>query len=210
MCVCWCFWVIWVETGWKWIQYPIKIMWSYVQFDGFNLFALVLSLIEINSTYTNRIELLTLQLSSNKQECSQVYQTFLQGRVFLIILRESINSQKLTSCSSMSILNCVLIKGKYAIPPLFNYSGVSPMHMFVETFSQNSIFHDLHGSKLAFSYLKLGNPSTTSMLGTSFMTDLNYFKASHTSCISMVILKNLHLNFHNCLQHFWYMLQRVF
>ena len=82
----------------------------------------------------------------------------------MLIKQESIASQKLGSQDFWQIANIVLIKGKSAIPPLFNgpevFSSVSDKaKLFGKNFSKNSNFDDL-GIYL-FTCFSLQNESET-------------------------------------------------
>ena len=92
-------------------------------------------------------------------------------------------------------MNCVLNKGKSAIPPLFIMMEVlsSASHkvkLFAKIFSKNSYLED---SLLAFTSrnnLKLHNISVTSKIVKKVIANLELSRASDPNCTSVVVLRN--------------------
>ena len=112
--------------------------------------------------------------------------------------KESVTSQKLGSRDIWQIANCVLNKGKSAIPPLFNgpevlSSASDKAKLFAENFSKNSNLDDSGISLPVFpsrTNLKLHNISITPKMVKKVSRNLDSSKASCPDCIPVVVLKN--------------------
>ena len=112
--------------------------------------------------------------------------------------KESITSQKLGFRDFWRIANSVLIKGKSAIPPLFNgpevlSSASEKANLFAENFSLNSNLDDSGVSLPVFpsrTNLKLHNISITPKMVRKVLMNLDLSKASGPDCIPVVVLKN--------------------
>ena len=112
--------------------------------------------------------------------------------------KESITSQKRGCQDFRQIVSSVLIKGKSAIPPLFNGSEVlsstsDKAKLFAENFSKNSNLDDSGISLPVFSSrtnLKLHNISVTPKMVKKVIMNLDLSKASGPDCIPVVALKN--------------------
>ena len=105
----------------------------------------------------------------------------------MLIKQESITFQKLGSCDFWQIANSVLIKGKSAIPPLFNSLSSA------EKFSMNSNPDNSGISLPVFpsrTNLKLHNISVTPKMVRKVVTNLDLSKASGPDCIPVLVLKN--------------------
>ena len=116
----------------------------------------------------------------------------------MLIKQEYIASQKLGSQDFWQIAISILIKGKSAIPPLFNspevFSSVSDKaKLFAKFFSKNSNFDDLGISLPVFpsrTNLKLHNISVTHKMVKKVITNLDSSKALIPDCTPVVVLKN--------------------
>ena len=99
------------------------------------------------------------------------------------------------------IANSVLIKGKSAIPPLFNgpevlFSASGKAKLFAENFSKNSNLDDPGISLPDFPFkrnLKLHNISVSPKMVKKVIMNLDLSKASGPDCILVVVLKNCQL-----------------
>ena len=133
----------------------------------------------------------------------------------MLIIKESINSQKLGSRDFWQIADSVLNKGKSAIPPLFNGLEVlshvvcccvipwpggacDKAKLFAENFSWNSNL-DASGVSLPVfpsrTNLKLHNISVTPKMVRKVVMNLDLSKASGPDCIPVVVLKTVNRNF---------------
>ena len=112
--------------------------------------------------------------------------------------KESITSQKLGTRDFWRVTNCVLNKGKSAIPPLFNEpevlsSASDKAKLFAENFSLNSNLDYWGVSLPAFpsgTNLKLHHISVTPKMVRKVVMNLDLSKASCPDCIPVVVLKN--------------------
>ena len=112
--------------------------------------------------------------------------------------KESVTFQKLGSRDIWQIANCVLNKGKSAIPPLFNglevlSSACDKAKLFAENFSKNSSLNDSGISLPHFSSrtnLKLHNISVSPKMVKKFKMNLDLSKASGPGFIPVVVFMN--------------------
>ena len=112
--------------------------------------------------------------------------------------KESITFQKLGFRDFWRIGNCVLNKGKFAIPPLFSGTEVlasasDRAKLLAKNFSKNSNLDDSAISLRVFPStinLKLHNISLAPAMVIKVITNLDSSKASDADCIPMVVLKN--------------------
>ena len=116
----------------------------------------------------------------------------------MLIIKESLTSQKLGSQDFWKIPNSVLNKGKSAFSLLFNSPEVLPSasnkaKLIAKNFSKNSNLDGLGISLAVFPYrtnLKLDNISVTPKMVKQIIMNLDSPKASGPDCITVVILKN--------------------
>ena len=112
--------------------------------------------------------------------------------------KESITSQKFSSCDFWQIANSVLNKGKSAIPLIFNSPEVlssesDKTKLFAENSSKDSNLDDSGISFPVFpsrTNLKLHNISVTPKMVKKVTTNLDLSKAFVPDCIPVVVLKN--------------------
>ena len=112
--------------------------------------------------------------------------------------KESITSHKLGSRDFWRIVNSVLNKGKFAIPPLFSgskvlFSASDKAKLFGKNFSKNSNLDDSDISLPVFpsrTNLKLYNISITPRMVKKVITNLDSSKTSGPDFIPLVVLKN--------------------
>ena len=115
--------------------------------------------------------------------------------------KESSTSRKLGFRDFWQIANCVLSKGKSAIPPLFNglevlSSTSDKATLFAKNFSNSSNLDDSGITLPVFpsrTNLKLYNISITPKMVKKVITNLHSSKASGPGCIPVVVLKNCEL-----------------
>ena len=148
--------------------------------------------------------------------------------------KECITSEKLGSRDSWQIANSIL-KGKSAIPPLFNgpevlSSASDKAKLFAKNFSKNSNLDDSGISLPVFpsrTNLKQHNISITPKMVKKVIMNLDSSKASGPDCIPVVVLKDcepelsymLSKLFNNCLKesvlqivgrsHWWFVYLRM-
>ena len=118
-------------------------------------------------------------------------------------------SQKLASQDFWQIANSVLTRGKFAIPPRFNYLEVlsfasDKANLFAKNFSKNSTLEFCQVSLYLF-YLKLHSVSVTPKMvnNNKVIINLDLSKASGPDCIPVVVLKN-------CKPEYSYILAELF
>ena len=102
--------------------------------------------------------------------------------------------QKLASQDFRQIANSVLTRGKFAIPPRFNFLEVlsfasDKAKLFAENFSKNSTLEFCQLSLYLF-YLELHSVSVTPKMVKKVIINLDLSKASGPDCIPVVVLKN--------------------